>query len=256
MGRAKAWLPWGEGPLLSHVVAVLAEIVDEVVVVSSADLELPELEARVVMDRAPALGPLAGIREGLAAIEADLAYVTSVDSPFLTPHFVRTMLSFGTAAAAEVEGYVQTLSAVYPRSALPAAEELLAAKRMRPLFLLEAADYRTVTEAELPDQRAWRGFNTPEQYLEAVREAFGETTAHLEVVGRARLALGREVMEVPVGTLAEVLACTRPSLELLDGERVASPYLVSLDGRDLVRDARVPIGPGERVIVIDAQAGG
>ena len=113
MGRAKAWLPWGEGPLLSHVVAVLAEIVDEVVVVSSADLELPELEARVVMDRAPALGPLAGIREGLAAIEADLAYVTSVDSPFLTPHFVRTMLSFGTAAAAEVEGYVQTLSAVY-----------------------------------------------------------------------------------------------------------------------------------------------
>jgi hypothetical protein len=89
-----------------------------------------------------------------------------------------------------------------------------------------------------------------------VREAFGETTAHLEVVGRARLALGREVMEVPVGTLAEVLACTRPSLELLDGERVASPYLVSLDGRDLVRDARVPIGPGERVIVIDAQAGG
>jgi len=242
--------------MLAHVVSVLRQVVDEVVVVSSADLELPALDVRLVVDRVPGLGPLAGIRDGLAEITAELAYVTSVDSPLLTPHFVRTMLAFGKAAAPVVDGHVQTLAAVYPRSALAAAEDLLVAQRMRPLFLLEAAGYRRVTEAELPQERAWRGFNTPEEYLIAVREAFGETTARLELVGLARVAMGCEALDVPVGTLAEVLAVTRPALELLDGDRVAPPFLVSLDGRDFVRDARVPIGPGERAIVIDAQAGG
>ena len=45
-------------------------------------------------------------------------------------------------------------------------------------------------------------------------------------------------------------------LEICRGDAIASPFLVSLGGRDFVRDARIPIGPGELVIVLDASAGG
>ena len=59
MGRAKAWLPWFGRPMIEHVVDCLLPAVDEVVVVTSAELDLPPRPARVVSDRMPERGPLA-----------------------------------------------------------------------------------------------------------------------------------------------------------------------------------------------------
>jgi molybdopterin-guanine dinucleotide biosynthesis protein A len=256
MGRAKAWLPWQGRPMLVHVVDVLRRAVDEVCVVSSGRFDLPALDVPVVDDREPHRGPLAGIREGLAHVQAELAYVTATDAPWLEPGFVRALLSHGRAAAPEVDGFVQTLAAVYPRAALPCAEALLEAGRMRPLHLLEAAGYRKVPADALPGVRAVRGFNTPDEYLAAVRECEPGARATLEFLGRSRMILGRRELEVPIGTLAELLAHARPALELMEDGRVARPFLVSLDGRSFVRDGRIPVGPGEHAIVLDASVGG
>ena len=256
MGRDKAWLAWRGRPLVIHVVEALRQSVDEVVVVASAELDLPPLDALVARDREPELGPLGGIREGLAHVSAELAFVTGTDAPFLAPAFVKALLAYECAAAVELDGIVQNLCAVYPRAALPAAEALLAQGRMRSMHLLEEVGYRKVPADSLPDAESVRGFNTPEEYLLAVRRADPQATATLEFLGRARLALGRRDLEVPVGTLAEVLAHARPALDLVDGARVARPFLVSLDGRTFVRDVAIPIGPGEQVIVLDASVGG
>ncbi len=257
MGRAKAWLPWRGQPMIAHVVDSLRQggAVDEVVVVSSAELSLPPLEAAIVCDRQPALGPLAGIREGLEHIVADSAYTTSTDAPFLTARFVSALLARGDAVAPEVDGYVQTLAAVYPRRALPCAEALLAANKLRPLQLLEAVDYRKVPGNELPDIESVRGFNTPGEYLDALKQSEPDGMALLELRGAAGSSLARREWEVPCGTLAQVL-CQVPGLKILDtgeaGERIAAGFQVSLGGAETIRDARVPIGPGERVIVTDA----
>ncbi|MDH3519100.1 MAG: molybdenum cofactor guanylyltransferase [Myxococcales bacterium] len=256
MGRDKAWLPWRDRPLVAHVVEILRQVVGEVIVVASKDHGLPPLAACVVRDRAPGLGPLAGIREGLAHLRGDLAFVCATDAPFITPRYVEAMLAFGCAAAPDVDGYVQTLSAVYPKAALEHAEALILAGRMRPLFLLEALHYRRVPARELPDLQSLRGFNTPDEYLKAVREEDEHAVATLEFLGRARLAMGCRTLEVPVGTLAEVLSRAHPTLELLEGERVARPFLVSIEARAFVRDASIPVGPGEHVIVMDASVGG
>lgn len=242
--------------MIAHVVDRLAEVVDEVVVVASKKLALPDLPATIVRDRQPELGPLAGIREGLAAITAGRAFVTSTDAPFLSPELVRAMFAAGRAVATEIDGHVQTLAAVYPRSALGLAERLLAEQRMRPLFLLEALDYSRVDAADLPDIDSLRGLNTPEAYLAAVRQETPDATARLELLGQARMAFGRRDLSVPIGTLGEILATTRPALELVDGDQVGKPYLVSLGGRSFVRDTRIPVGPDEEVIVLDASVGG
>lgn len=249
MGRAKAWLPWRGQPMVAHVVATLHQILEEVVVVASETLELPPLDARVVRDRKPELGPLAGIREGLAEMEAELAFVTGTDAPYLKSDFVETLLSFQGAAAPEVDGYVQSLAAVYPRAGLKVAEEMLAAGRMRPLHLLEALDYRKVPAHELPDVTCVRGFNTPREYLMAVRQADENAGATIEFRGRARQAAGRDAIDVPVGTLAELLS--RAPVALLEGDEVSTRYRVTLDGHIDVRSGNLPIGPGERVIVGD-----
>ena len=252
MGRAKAWLPWRGQPMLAYVVERLREVVDEVVVVSSAELALPPVEALLVRDSAPAEGPLQGLAEGLVRVEAPLAFVTGTDAPFLRADFVRAMLAFGVPVALVQDGFVQTLAAVYPREAAARARELLARGRRRPLDLLEAVDYRQLDASDLPGTDGLRGFNTPEQYLAAVASDVGDATARLEFSGSLGETAGVDELEVPVGSLAELLARAPEGLGLCEGEAVSPRYRVSLDGRDWLVDTRVPIGPGERVIVSDA----
>jgi molybdopterin-guanine dinucleotide biosynthesis protein A len=256
MGRPKALLPWRGRMLIEHVVGILRAVVEEVVVVGTPALELPPLDARVVVDREPGLGPLAGLREGLEAIRADRAFVTGADAPYLEPLFVEALLGFGDAAAPLVDGYVQTLCAVYPRRAAAEAAALLAAGRRRPLDLLEAVGFRRVAPEELPDVAATRGLNTPEAYLSAVRADLADATATLELLGQARRRTGQAELEVSVGTLAEILAQAGPDLGALAGGELSRHYLVSLEGRRFLRDLAVPIGPGEHVVVMDAASGG
>jgi molybdopterin-guanine dinucleotide biosynthesis protein A len=242
--------------MVEHVVGVLREAVGSVVVVTSPSLDLPPLDARVVRDEEPGLGPLAGLAAGLAHVEAPLCFAVGTDSPFLTADFVHAVLAPGRAAAPVADGFVQTLAAVYPSEAAQRARELLAEGVRRPLALLEAFDYRPLQPDELPGLDSLRGFNTPAEYLAAVKQDQVGACAVLEFVGRPRVLAGCREIEVPIGSLAEVLAHAPGELELCQDERVAPGFLVSLGGRDFVRDARVPIGPGERVIVLDAAAGG
>ncbi len=135
------------------------------------------------------------------------------------------------------------------------ARALLAAGRARPLDLLEALGYRRVPAEELPNPESVRGFNTPEEYLHALREVERSPTAIVELRGAAREAAGRCEMEVPVGTLAEVLAPVQASVRVLEGEAIAREIAVSLPHCDRVRSAAIPVGAGERVVVNDAAAG-
>lgn len=173
MGRPKALLPWRNKTMIEHVTAVLRAIFEDVTVVTSAELDLPPLDARIVRDREPKLGPLGGVREGLEATGAELCYVTSTDAPYLSAAFVQKMLSFGTAAAPVVDGFIQTLSAAYPKSLATTANELIAAQRMGLHSLLDAANFRRVLPDELPDLESIRNFNTPEEYEAAVRRDAG-----------------------------------------------------------------------------------
>jgi molybdopterin-guanine dinucleotide biosynthesis protein A len=262
MGRAKAWLPWFGHSMIEHVVDCLAPAVDEVVVVTSAELDLPPLRADVVSDRAPELGPLAAIREGLAAAaktEAEYAFVTSVDAPHLSTEFVEEMFAFGMAAAPIAEDRVQVLSAIYPCAGWKKADELLSQGVRRPRSLLEELDYKPIEWASATRPSAppaWSGFNTPAEYLDAVRSRDPDATAEVELLGRAARKAQTSRYRLPVATLGELLSQLPESGSLIADGRVAKSHLVSLGGRDLVRDLAVPVGPGENVSVIDALAGG
>ena len=262
MGRAKAWLPWFDGrTLIEHVVERIRPAVDEVLVVTSVALDLPALDARVVRDREPERGPLAGLRDGLAATSAAHAFVTATDAPFLTTEYVDGMLSRRAACAPVEEGHVQVLSAVYPGEGAAVAERLLEEGRGRPRDLLEALDYEALDANDPALASApWKGFNTPDAYLDAVRGEDPDARCRIEFLGRAALASKSPNLEVPVGTLGDVLAQAARAcdldLDLVEGEQVARGHLVSLGGRDLVRDLSLPVGPDERISVLDAQAGG
>lgn len=242
MGRDKAWLPWRGRPLLGHVVDRLALAVDEILVVAAPGQPLPPVSARIVRDRAPHLGPLAGIREGLESIESRCAFITSTDAPFLTPRFVQALVEAGPAAAPEIDGFVQTLAAVYPAEAAALVAELLTAGKRRPLDLLERLNFVRIPAEGLPDPDSVRGFNTPDQYLAASRSDQPGATARVEFPGEAQ-------REVPIGTLAEVLKAAAPEQFAISSEPLPEGLLVRIGDGIPVRDKGIPVGPGERVSI-------
>jgi molybdopterin-guanine dinucleotide biosynthesis protein A len=181
MGTSKAWLPFGPETMLQRVLRLLGDVVGPIVVVAAADQELPVLPAGVVVtcDEREGRGPLEALRAGLKALplECDAAYVTSCDAPLLVPDFVRRMLELSQGydvAVMEIDGFAHPLSAIYRRSTLPHIERLLAADRLRPLFLFEAVRTRRVWPDEMTvdlDLRTLRNLNTREDYERALGDA-------------------------------------------------------------------------------------
>jgi molybdopterin-guanine dinucleotide biosynthesis protein A len=182
MGTSKALLPFGPETMLQRVVRLLREVVSPIVVVTAADQPLPPLPGDVILarDEREARGPLEGLRAGLKALPAqcEAAYVTSCDVPLLVPGFVSEMIRRAEGhdiAVVEIDGFPHPLSAVYRRSVLAHAEALLAADRLRPVFLFDAVDTRRVQASEMtgvdPDLRTLRNLNTRDDYERALADA-------------------------------------------------------------------------------------
>jgi molybdopterin-guanine dinucleotide biosynthesis protein A len=179
MGSAKALLPFGAETMLQRVIRLLTTVASPLVVVAAPEQPLPELPASVTVtrDEREGRGPLEGLRAGLNALpgDAEIAYVTSCDVPLLVPAFVLRMVDLlgdHDIAVVEIDGFPHPLSAVYRRRTLPHVEALLAADRLRPVFLFDAVRTRRVQPAELasvdPQLLTLRNLNTRQDYLDAL----------------------------------------------------------------------------------------
>ena len=203
MGRAKALLPVGSEVMLQRVCRTLAPLVSPITVVAAAEQELPDLSnawlathwprlpvglreaprlsdsplIRVAQDPVEYRGPLAGLAVGIThlASDVDCVYASACDAPLLRPAFVRAMIeALGDAEiAVPLDGrFHHPLAAVYRVSVLPVIEELLAADRLRPVFLFEKCRTREVRIEDLrlvdPELDSLWNTNTPEEYEQAL----------------------------------------------------------------------------------------
>lgn len=177
MGRDKASLPFGPETMLERVVRVVSEVVDEVWVVAREGQAIPG-DFPVVRDPADGLGPLAGLCAGLEAMAAERAFLTACDVPLLAPAYVERLLALAQGhpiAVPKIEDHFMVTSAVYSREVRVAARDLLARRRLRPLYLVESFDARIVTADELrevdPGLASLRDCNTPDSYASALAAA-------------------------------------------------------------------------------------
>jgi len=183
MGRPKALLPFGDETLLQRVVRRLSAVCAPIVVVRAPGQTLPDLpeSVRITEDRVVGKGPLAGIAAGLEALEgdADAAFVSSTDAPFVDPELVRFLEELRGKAfdvvVPRAQNHYHPLAAIYAVSVRPEIDRLLAEDRLRPFFLFERVRARFVEEGELrarapidPDLRALANLNTPEDWLRAL----------------------------------------------------------------------------------------
>jgi molybdopterin-guanine dinucleotide biosynthesis protein A len=162
MGRPKAWLEVGDTYLLRYVAARLAPAFSDVMVsfAEPEQLEQP-VPYRVVFDRKPSAGPLAGLEAGLAAAREEVMFAVACDMPYVTLEVARAAVVAARscdAAIPRIDGRPEPVCAAYRRTALPAIAGALDAG------LLKAADVAAsldVTWLEGLDPAQFQSLNTP-----------------------------------------------------------------------------------------------
>ncbi len=180
MGRDKAWLDAGGRPLIARVLEHLAPVAAEaVVVVAPGAAPLPDLAARVVVDRVVGAGPLGGLHAGLEAARTAWSFVVACDMPFLNLDLIRylaylrpghdVVLPFPT-------GRPEPLHAFYHQRCLAPIAASLASGERAMISFLGAVRVRAVSAAEIAcfdaEGRSFLNINTPQEW-EATRQAAG-----------------------------------------------------------------------------------
>jgi molybdenum cofactor guanylyltransferase len=285
MGRPKALLPFGNEPLVTHIVRTLERKFKQIIVVASPDQVLPALPAaKVVCDEIAYQGPVGGIYYGLKAVTGTAGFVTSCDAVFLSLpliSFLTSKILNHDVVAPYWQNRFQPLQAVYRRSVLPLVQEQLERGELRPIFLYDRVRTYKVSEEEIcrfdPEGLSFFNMNEPQDYAQALqlweqRAALAELTEDtpltctVELFGVARLLAKTQIVPLALSRdaiLAHVLAAVAQRLPILVGRVIDSDkmslsagFACNINGTSFVRDPSTKIRPRDKIFIISADAGG
>lgn len=181
----KAFAELAGVPMIRRVADRLTEVVDTLVVNCRADQTEPVRDVladypfgtTIAEDTEPDRGPMAGIRTGLRATDAEYAVVVACDMPFVDPTFVEHLFDRAAGHDAAVprldDGWYQTTQAVYrARPMAEACADALARGERRIVEPLFDLDFVVVDEAAVEAHSSLETFenvNTREE-LRAAEE--------------------------------------------------------------------------------------
>lgn len=150
-GRNKSALVVEGRTILERQVAELSAVADDIMLVGSGGPGAAGA-VRHVPDRAPGLGPLAGLDAALEAARHPVLLLVACDMPFVTAALFARLVQLAADAEAVVpsddRGY-HPLCAAYARSCRPAVARHLAEKRLKLTDLLQVLHVRTLSGPEL-----------------------------------------------------------------------------------------------------------
>ena len=277
MGTPKAALEWHGSTLLRRTVGIVGRATGgPVVVVRASGQKLPDLPncTTIIDDPREGKGPVQGIAAGLAALagQAQTAFVTSTDLPFLHPAFIRRVLRVldqpegGEPEGGEPDGrpdvalpvargYPQPLAAAYRTGLAGLAERLVKEDRLRPAFLFAECTVTRLDDAQLltdpvlaaldPDLDSVLNVNTPDDYARARRRPAPEVTVQLF---GALAKAGR-----PGGPRPARAATVQAAADAV-GLPFDRHVTAALNGDQITRDRQAPLAQGDSVFFMAADA--
>lgn len=176
MGENKAFLPFGDRPLIHRVLDELRPHFDDLILVTNEPERYFALQdLRVVSDVEPHQGPLGGIFAGLLASRGRHNLVVSCDMPFLNHlllDYLWSLRTWGDVVVPLTHEALAPTCAIYDRQVLPTLHAALQAGERKVMALYPQLRVHYVREDELlpydPELRSFRNVNTPEDYRQAL----------------------------------------------------------------------------------------
>ena len=133
-GEPKALIELGGRRIVEWVVAAIAPVVDDVLVVTNTPDRYAFLGLPMVGDVFPDHGSLGGIYSGLKAATGEAAFTVACDMPFLRADVARIVLAHAGEADVvipRVGEQLETMHALYSKACLPHMEAKLRAQRLK-----------------------------------------------------------------------------------------------------------------------------
>lgn len=181
MGEDKALLPFLGRPLIERVRDRVANLGEELIVVTNRPAGYQFLNVPLYQDVIPDRGALGGLYTALSVSANPLVGVVACDMPFVSAPLLEhlTTILYETdadAALPSTEGGLEPLHAVYRRATcLPLVNNALENDIWKMIGWHEQAKVRILTPQETrqhaPYPRTFWNLNTPEEFQEAEEEA-------------------------------------------------------------------------------------
>lgn len=173
MGSNKALLPRNGLRFIEWIYRTLAELFDEVIIVTNNPEQYTFIPCRKVPDLYPGKGVLAGIHSGLTHSRNGAILVVACDMPYLNPQLIRHLCSLSSEADLVIpstEKGFEPLHAIYRKECLPALEEILRCDVIRRVVaLMSRVSVRELLSEEIavfdPDFSSFINVNTPEDFF-------------------------------------------------------------------------------------------
>lgn len=130
LGQDKAFLKINGQFLMERILEKLAQLSDELIVVTNEPDKYDQFEAVIVGDAFPGKGALGGIYSGVRAATRSHSLVVACDMPFLNLSLLRYMQGLASqhdVVIPRVGELTEALHAIYSRNCLPFVEEHLKA---------------------------------------------------------------------------------------------------------------------------------
>ena len=171
MGSNKALLPHRGATLIEGIYRMLAELFEEVILVTDTPEQYQFLPCPKVPDLFPGKGVLAGIHAGLLRSREPAIFVVACDMPHLNAELIRHLISLSEGVDFVYPmsaGGFEPLHALYGKGCLPVLEELLKSDEKRVISLLPRVRVREVPPEEValfdPEFASFVNINTPDDY--------------------------------------------------------------------------------------------
>jgi molybdopterin-guanine dinucleotide biosynthesis protein A len=157
MGSDKALLLLEGMPLIRHVAATMQQCFDDVMIISDRVQDYGFLGLPIFPDIIQDCGPLGGIHSALVRSKAEAVFVSSCDTPFISPELVRYICAHGSDVDVKIplwKGMLHPLCGLYSRRLITEIELKLDAGELMVQGLVRDCPSITVPiEASLPFYR-------------------------------------------------------------------------------------------------------
>ena len=182
MGTDKSFVRVLGRPLIEHVLAQVAGVGDETVIITNRPDDYAYLGLPLLADVLPGKGALGGLYSALHAAGRQQVLCIACDMPFIVRPLLDHLLSLRLSLRAECEAVVPRLAgqpepfrAIYQRDCQAPIRAALDAGRLRVAGILAELSVRYVDEAEIdrfdPAHLSFVNVNTPADLEQAQRLA-------------------------------------------------------------------------------------
>jgi molybdopterin-guanine dinucleotide biosynthesis protein A len=178
-GRNKAFLEIDGKTILERIVAVFADLFDEIILVTNEPLAYADWDVKIVSDLFEQRSSLTGLHAGLFYTTRPYAFFTACDTPFVNPGLVRLLVDnidpTVDVVVPETEKGLEPLFAVYSRRCIKPFRESIEQQKFKISRVFSTMRVRTVPETRLrrkdPDLISFFNINAPEDLTRATQLA-------------------------------------------------------------------------------------